>query len=234
MNKKEQANCYALIISPHPDDADLGIGGTVAAWSGEGKKVVYVVCTSGEKGTVDPELNSRKLARIREQEQVMAAEKLGVKDIVFLHYQDQALEDTPEFRKQLVTIIRTYCPVIVATNDPHTPQIWHRDHRITGQVVLDAVYPYSRKKLAYPDLIDKGLESHKVEEVLLWNTGQPDYYSDITATYDLKIAALKCHNSQFGHPGADWMDSLKKRHHEIVIERESRLLEAFRRIQIYW
>ena len=234
MNEKDKNSCYALMILPHPDDADLGIGGTVAVWTGEGKKVVYIVCTSGEKGTDNPNMKSLDLARMREKEQVTAAEKLGVKDIVFLHYQDQMMEDTPAFRKQLVTIIRTYRPSIVATNDPYYPVIWHRDHRITGQVVMDAIYPYSRKRLAYPDLIHNGLEPHIVKEILFWNTNQPDYYLDITDTYDLKIAALKCHNSQFGYPDRDWLELLRKRHREIAFERDSRLYEAFRRIQIYW
>lgn len=234
MNEKKGTDCYALIISPHPDDADLGIGGTVAAWTGEGKKVVYIICTSGEKGTDNPNMKSLTLARMRENEQIMAAEKLGVRDVSFLHYQDQMLEDTPAFRKQLVTIIRTYRPAIVATTDPHYPVIWHRDHRITGQVVLDAVYPYARKRLAYPDLIHQGLEPFKVDELLLWNTGQPDFYCDITQTYNTKMAALKCHNSQFGYPDSDWATSLRKRHREIAVERESKLFEPLRRIQIYW
>jgi LmbE family N-acetylglucosaminyl deacetylase len=234
MNQKDQNNCYALIISPHPDDADLGIGGTVALWIREGKQVVYIVCTSGEKGTDDPHMDCHTLARLREQEQLMAARTLGVKDVVFLHHKDQMLEETQKFRKQIVTIIRTYRPLIVATTDPDNPVIWHRDHRITGQLVLDAVYPYARKRLAYPDLIKKGLEPHKVEEILLWNTGKPDHFHDITSTYDLKIAALKCHNSQFGHLGTGWVNALRKRHHELALEQESKLVEAFRRIQIYW
>jgi len=234
MNKQSVTSCHALIISPHPDDADLGIGGTVAAWTGEGKKVVYIICTSGEKGTDDPKMEPMSLARMREKEQVTAAEKLGVMDVVFLHHQDQMLEDTPTFRKDLVTIIRTYRPAIVATTDPQYPVIWHRDHRITGQVVLDAVYPYSRKRLAYPDLIHQGLEPFKVTEVLLWNTAQPDYYSDITTTYNDKLAALKCHNSQFGYPDSNWVTSLRERHREIAEERESRLFEPLRKIQIYW
>jgi LmbE family N-acetylglucosaminyl deacetylase len=88
MNEQSVNGCHALIISPHPDDADLGIGGTVAAWTGEGKKVIYIICTSGEKGTDNPKMEPMSLARMREKEQVTAAEKLGVMDVVFLHYQD--------------------------------------------------------------------------------------------------------------------------------------------------
>ena len=70
----------------------------------------------------------------------------------------------------------------MATTDPYRRYIWHRDHRITGQVVLDAVFPYARDRHAYPDLIEQGLEPHKVKEVLLWGAEEPNYFSDITCS----------------------------------------------------
>src|SRR5512139_3548902 len=155
-----------LIVSPHPDDAEFGVAGTVARWAQEGKNVVYVVCTSVEKGTSDRKVEPAKLAELREQEQEAAASLLGVRGVIFLRYPDQGLEDTPEFRKQIVRLIRLYRPALIVTADPYRRYIWHRDHRITGQVVLDAVFPFARDHLAYPDLLAQGLEPHKVEEIL--------------------------------------------------------------------
>ena len=86
---------YALVCVPHPDDAEIGVGGTIARWTKEGKDVVYVVCTNGDKGSDDPNMTPVELARIREEEQLAAAEILGVKEVVFLRYHDQELEDTP-------------------------------------------------------------------------------------------------------------------------------------------
>jgi LmbE family N-acetylglucosaminyl deacetylase len=80
---------YLLVIAPHPDDPEFGIGGTVARLTGEGKKVVYVICTNGDKGTSDRSIKPADLAIIREKEQRNAASTLGVSEVVFLGYPDQ-------------------------------------------------------------------------------------------------------------------------------------------------
>ena len=67
-----------LVITAHPDDAEFGVAGTVARWTREGKQVVYVVCTSGDKGTSDRSMRPEKLAEIRKKEQKAAAKVLGV------------------------------------------------------------------------------------------------------------------------------------------------------------
>ena len=185
-----------MVISPHPDDAEYGVAGTVARWTREGKKVIYAVCTNGDKGTSDPNMKPEDLAEIRKKEQLAAAEVLGVSEVIFLGLPDQGLEETPQFRKKIVRLIRQYRPEIVVTADPYRRYKWHRDHRITGQVVLDAVFPYARDHLAYPDLIKEGLQPHKVKKMLFWATEDINYRSDITATFDLKVQALRCHQSQ--------------------------------------
>jgi LmbE family N-acetylglucosaminyl deacetylase len=146
-----------LVISPHPDDAEYGVAGTVARWTREGKQVVYIICTNGDKGTSDADMKPQDLVEIRKKEQLAAADVLGVSEVIFLGLPDQGLEETPKFRKQIVRLIRQYRPQIVVTADPYRRYIWHRDHRIAGQVVLDAVFPYARDHLAYPDLLEEGL-----------------------------------------------------------------------------
>lgn len=187
-----------MVVTPHPDDAEFGVAGSVAHWVRDGKQVIYVVCTSGDKGTSDPDVKPEELAKVREEEQRAAAKLLGVREVVFLGYPDQSLEDTPEFRKEIVRVIRQYKPDTVVTADPYRRYLWHRDHRITGRVVLDAVFPYARDLYAYPDLTEEGLEPHKVTEVLLWASEEPNFSSDITDTFDIKMAALACHKSQIG------------------------------------
>jgi len=224
---------YALVVTPHPDDAEFGIAGTVARWVKEGKDVVYVVCTNGDKGTSDINMKPEKLVKIREREQLDAARVLGVREVVFLRHPDQGLEDTAEFRKQIVRLIRMYRPDIVATTDPYLRYIWHRDHRIAGQVVLDAVFPYARDFLSYPDLMLDGLQPHKVKEMLLWGSEDINHRSDISETFDLKIAALRCHKSQVGHlPSPNLEDGLRQ-HAEAMAEGEGfKLAEAFHRVEI--
>lgn len=190
-----------MILSAHPDDAEFGSAGSVANWTAAGKQVVYVVCTSGDKGSSDPEMNSGKLAIIREEEQRQAASLLGVRAVEFLRYPDQELEDTPAFRKHLVRMIRIYRPEVIVTSDPYRKYIWHRDHRIAGQVALDAVYPYARDRLAYPDLIDEGILPHKVREIWFWGTEDINQREDISKTMETKLAALFCHKSQMESMG---------------------------------
>ena len=157
-----------MVLSAHPDDAEFGTAGTVARWTDEGKVIVYVICTNGDKGTRDRSLSPKQISTIRKKEQKAAADILGVREVLFLGYPDQGLEDTPEFRKQIVKLIRTYRPKTLVTSDPYRRYLWHRDHRIIGQVAMDAVFPYARDHLSYPDLLEAGLEPHKVEEILFW------------------------------------------------------------------
>ncbi len=84
-----------MVITPHPDDAEFGVAGTVVRWTREGKDVVYVVTTNGDKGTNDINMKPEALAKIREQEQLAAAKMLGVREVVFLGYPDQGLEAPP-------------------------------------------------------------------------------------------------------------------------------------------
>jgi LmbE family N-acetylglucosaminyl deacetylase len=224
-----------MVVTPHPDDAEYGVAGTVARWVREGKEVIYVVCTSGEKGSSDADVKPDELAKIREKEQLAAAEILGVREVIFLRYPDQGLEDTPEFRKEIVRLIRMYKPEIVITADPYRRYIWHRDHRITGQVVLDAVFPYARDYYSYPDLLEEGLYPHKVKEVLLWGAEDSNYRSDITDTFDLKLAALRCHKSQLRENLSPELERrLRERHRKMAEEEDFELAEAFHRVEIWW
>lgn len=222
-----------MIVAAHPDDAEFGVGGSVARWTKEGKTVVYVVCTSGDKGTSDRNVDPERLAGIREKEQIAAANLLGVREVIFLRYADQGLEDTPEFRKQIVRQIRVYGPRVVVTSDPYRRYIWHRDHRITGQVTLDAIFPYARDHLAYPDLLAEGLEPHKVKEIWFWASEDINHRCDVTDTFDHKIAALRCHESQikeFDNPEAqEW---LRQRCVEMAVGEEFELAEGFHRVEI--
>ena len=222
-----------LVISPHPDDAEYGAAGTVARWAREGKKIIYVVCTNGDKGTTNPDMTPETLSEIRKKEQMAAAEILGVSEVMFLGLPDQGLEETPQYRKQIVRLIRQYRPETVVTADPYRRYRWHRDHRITGQVVMDAVFPYARDHLAYPDLIEEGLHPHKVKEIFFWAAEDINYRSDISDTFDLKVAALRAHHSQMQEleePNPEgW---LRERCKEIARDEDFELGEAFHRIAI--
>ncbi len=227
------ASADILVVVAHPDDAEFGAAGTVAHRIREGKQVVYVVCTSGEKGTSDRTMKPERLAEIREREQEAAARFLGVREVVFLRLPDQGLEDTPDFRKKIVRAIRIYRPGTVVTSDPYRRYIWHRDHRIVGQVTMDAVFPFSRDHLAYPDLLEEGLEPHKVREMLLFGSEDINYRSDITTTFDMKVAALRCHESQMKELNvADLEAWMREWSCSMAEGADCELAEAFHRIEI--
>jgi len=222
-----------MVVTPHPDDAEYGVAGTVAHWTSDGKEVVYVVCTNGDKGTNNANMKPEDVARIREEEQMAAAKSLGVREVIFLRHPDQGLEDTPEFRKELVRLIRIYRPEIMVTANPYRRYVWHRDHRITGQVTLDAVFPYARDHLSYPDLIKEGLYPYKVREILLWASEDVNYRSDITKTFHLKLTALRCHKSQVGHIPPQELEERLRQRQKIMAEGEDfQLAEAFHRVEI--
>jgi LmbE family N-acetylglucosaminyl deacetylase len=222
-----------LVVTPHPDDAEFGVAGTVVHWTRQGRTVVYVVCTSGDKGTSDPTVKPEELTGIREQEQLDAAAVIGVREVVFLRNLDQGLEDTHQFRRDIVRQIRRYRPQTVVTASPYRRYIWHRDHRITGQVTLDAVFPYARDYHSYPELIAEGLMPHKVREVLLWGSDDRNYCSDITDTFDIKFRALLCHRSQMAEQDMAALEQrLRDWAREYASGEEYELAEAFHRVEI--
>ncbi len=224
-----------MVVSPHPDDAEFGASGTVARMVRQGREVNYVICTSGDKGTGDRKVKPVDLAETRQKEQRAAARVLGVQDVVFLDVADQQLENTTELRKKLVKLIRTYRPTTVITVDPYNHYFWwHRDHRSCGQAVMDAIFPCARDHLSYPDLLEKGLETHKVSELLLFNADQPNYRVDVTETFALKLKALACHKSQVKEIGEEMTRRIKEWSCQLAEGEEYQLGEAFNRIQMWW
>lgn len=227
------APCDILVAVAHPDDAEFGAAGSVARWTAEGKSVVYVVCTNGDKGTSNRRLSSQELARIRQEEQRNAARVLGVSNVVFLDMIDQQLEDTPAFREKIVQLIRRFQPEIVLSSDPYRRYLWHRDHRIVGQVVMDALYPYARDHMAYPEMLEEGLEPHKVKVAFFFGAEDVNHYIDISTTFSLKVEALQCHESQIKEFKIDDLHAwLKKRCQKAAEGSPYMLAEAFHRVKM--
>ena len=104
---------------------------------------------------------------------------------------------------------------------------------MTGRVTLDAVFPYARDHLAYPEHLKDGLEPHKVREVYLWGSEQPDTFLDITDTFQTKMDALYQHVSQMGQPREDREERSRKRHAEVGKKIDVPLAEEFKRIEIW-
>ena len=194
----------ALAIYAHPDDPDVSCGGTLAVWASRGCEVHTLICTDGGKGTADPSLDPRRLVAIRADEAAAAGGVLGLTGQAFLGAADGELEDDAWFRESLVAAVRRIRPDVVLCPDPTAvffgqDYFNHRDHRVTGFAVLDAVAPAAAMPLYYPG----AGPAHQVETVLLSGTLEPDVWVDISATVDRKGEAVGCHVSQFPD-GGEW------------------------------
>ena len=225
-----------LVVCAHPDDAEFGAAGTVAAWSKAGREVYYAIVTRGDKGSGDPEMTSERLAQIREREQREAAAVLGVKEVVFLGFKDGELVPDLTLRGAITRAIRQFRPHILISQDPtalfyNNRFINHPDHRAAGLAAVDAVYPTARDHLQFPEQLAEGLQPHKVAEVFLIQSEQPDILVDISETIDTKIAALQKHASQFEDPAA-LGDRVRERAKELGEQGGMEYAEAFRRIII--
>jgi LmbE family N-acetylglucosaminyl deacetylase len=197
----------ALIIVAHPDDCDFGCAATTARWTDAGISVSYCIVTDGQAGGFDRSLPRDRMAVVRREEQTAAARVVGVSDVAFLGYPDGELTVTHGLRRDITRVIRQRRPDRVVSQSPE--RNWNRifashpDHLAAAEAAIAAVYPDSRNPFAHPDLLaGEGLEPHTVRE--LWVMGvapeRINHWSDVTATADRKLEALRCHRSQY----EDW------------------------------
>ena len=219
-----------LAVIPHPGNAEFWCGGTVARWIKLGASVHFLLCTGGGRGSHEPD--GRDLAQVREAEQDSAARILGVTDLVMLHRPDGELEDTHDFRKEIVRQIRRVRPQVVICPEPYRKNLaWHRDYRIAGQVTMDAVFPYARDHLHFQDLWEQeGLDPHKTGTVLLWGTELADTHVDIGDAMDIKLQALLEHGSRFAGSSRSELETLVKRlARDAAMDQAFEYAEAFRK-----
>ena len=226
----DEFQTYMLVVA-HPDDSEFGAGGTVARLTREGKRVVVIQVTSGNKGSPDRDADPAQVAATREAELREATRRLGVAELVFLRCMDGELMPDLDLRERVVRMIRTHRPDVIITHDPFRPYALHPDHRAVGLATTDAVYPTARDPLYFPEHLGEGLEPHKTAEIWYFGPEQPDKFVDITDTFDLKIHALLAHASQVGD-GEGLADRMRERAVELAKDQEFELAEAFKVVQM--
>jgi len=201
-----------MAIFAHPDDPEFFCGGTLARWAGEGAHLIFVLATSGDKGSADPNMTHERLIAIREEEERNAAGALGAQEVIFLRYPDGELQPTLELRRDLTRLIRLKQPDIVVTCDPTvywygTGYLNHPDHRAIGAATLEAVFPTARDRLNFIELErDEGLPTHKVYQVYISGADEPTTKVDVTNHIETKINSLREHKSQIND-----MDAMAER-----------------------
>jgi LmbE family N-acetylglucosaminyl deacetylase len=202
-----------LVICAHPDDIEIGCGGSVARWTDAGAQVTFVLVTDGAAGGNEPGTNYTELAKKRKEEQRAAAKIVGVEDIRFLDYADGTVEPTIALRRDLTRIIRQVRPQRVVITDPTTVlltaegsnYINHPDHQAVATAALYAVFPSAGARPIFPELLREGLEPLDVEELYMHLTEKPNLAVDISAVHERKVQAVLCHRSQLGEEAGEWM-----------------------------
>jgi LmbE family N-acetylglucosaminyl deacetylase len=188
----------ALCIVAHPDDIEFYCAGVVLLMARHGATVDFVLATSGDKGARDTSRSRAKVARIREREQELAADVLGVKRVAFLRHPDAELVESLELREELVREIRITKPDVLLTFDPNVPYRFHPDHRVVGRVALDAAWPSARDALTFP----KAGPPHETAEAWCFGGLQPTLEVDVEEVIGKKIEARLAHASQTTSPAS--------------------------------
>ena len=184
-----------LCFAAHPDDLEFSCIATLKKMADKGYSLIYVIITNGENGFKLENKNRTERINIRKKEQELAAKELNVKEVIFLDYRDGFLEYSEKLRKQLALLIQEYKPEIVFTFDPanntfDSLNLFHRDHRITAEIVFDALFAAKNKHI-YSE------NSHKVDEIYFYASRNPNHVEDITDLIDFKLNVLKIFESQF-------------------------------------
>ena len=107
----------------------------------------------------------------------------------------------------------------------------HPDHRVAADVTLDAVSPSAETRLIFPELLDEGLEPHKVSAVFIHGSERPDAFIDISEVLHVKLAALKEHRTQIG--GWDPTEMITAWAREQGARRRLRAAESFRLMRLH-
>ena len=188
----------ALCIVAHPDDIEFYCAGVVLMMTGRGVVVDFVLATSGDKGARDSTKSRAKMAQIREREQELAADVLGVKRVAFMRHPDAELVESLELREELVREIRITKPDVLLTFDPNVPYRFHPDHRVVGRVALDAAWPSARDPLTFP----KSGAPHETAEAWCFGGLQPTLEIDVGSVLSQKIQARLAHSSQTPSPAS--------------------------------
>lgn len=183
-----------MVLSAHPDDAELSVGGTVKILTNEGKKVVFVECTRGELGT-------RGTPELRKQEAMMAAEILGVANRETLNMPDGHIMHTNENIRLVVEAIRRWKPRLLLIPPPFER---HPDHEAVHRLARAAAFLSGLEKI---ETARDGIrqEPHRPSRMLCFQQHydfekSPDLYVDISSTFEAKMASVKAFSSQFHLP----------------------------------
>lgn len=183
-----------LAIGAHPDDVELGCGGTLAKLISEGKTVAVVDLTQGELGTRGTNIT-------RAEEAAEASQILGISARENLKMKDGFILNTEEYQMQIVKMIRKYQPEIVLAN---AIEDRHPDHAKASKLVSDACFLSGLIKIE-TQLDGENQKQWRPKQVfhyIQWKNITPDFVVDISDFMEKKIEACLAYKTQFYDPNS--------------------------------
>lgn len=178
-----------LVISPHPDDLEIAMGGTVAKEIAQGKRVVSIVLTDGRRSQRSFACSDEEMAKIRQQEVKEAAQILGINELYSLELEDlRIIENQEKLNKLLTNLLEKYKPKEIYL--PHPELDRHPTHQLAAKLVLKLI----------KELIEN--ENNYLAKVSIWAYevwglfANWDLEVDISDFVEIKLAAINYHKSQ--------------------------------------
>ncbi|MFA5006043.1 MAG: PIG-L deacetylase family protein [Candidatus Izemoplasmatales bacterium] len=196
----------AVFVGPHPDDIEIGAGGTAATLVRLGARVTFVVCTDGGGGAFDDAVDPATLVTRRREEALRGASVLGVDDVRFLGFPDCGKYDSWELAEKLAEVFADVSPDIVFAPDPRLPSEIHPDHLKCGEAVQTAVvfsgFPLIMERNGIPFDRAKKVEPRKT--LAFYYTHRTNRIVGMdAAAHHLKLMAMAAHESQFPADAGD-------------------------------
>lgn len=207
-----------LAIHAHPDDIEILCAGTLALLKQNGCEIVMITMTAGDKGSA--ELGQEEIARVRRNEAQRSAEKLGA-EYLCLEFKDLCIDNDDAARKRVTEGVRKARPDLVITAPPVD---YMTDHEMTSKLVRDACFAasvpnYFTEQWDPAPLLPRIPYLYYVDPIegVDWfgNRVPYDFIVDVTATFQLKIDMLACHESQRAwlkkqHGMDEYLDSCRR------------------------
>ena len=185
----------ALAIVAHPDDLEYGAASAIAKWTGQGKRVVYVMVSRGEAGIdgMDPS----EVGPLRMREEINSARVVGVDTVEFLDYPDGVIEYGAPLRRDLSRVIRKHKPDVILTINHHlqffSGHLNMADHRWVGLAVFDAARDAGNRWI-FPELLAEGYAPwNEVRFVAVFGSTLPTHAVDVSDHWETGLASLREH-----------------------------------------
>lgn len=195
-----------LAVGCHPDDLEIGCGGTLARFAARGEQVYLCIVANGNMGHV--EIEPEELRRVRQAEALAGAKALGAQETFMLDVGDlEVFAANPAVIAKMVAVIRKARPDLIIT---HSPSDYMRDHVEVGRLVFDASFSAS-----VPHYLPEAGPAAPITPLYYMDNLAgvnflPTEYVDIRETIGAKLDALDCHVSQVkwlkDHDGIDFRD----------------------------